>query len=78
MELNEKHSAFGIACVAHEFLGNRWDNPWFEVPEGSGHMPIEVTSRWAAGITNERYIDKVEWPHNVICARKYGENLARE
>lgn len=70
LQRNEKSSAFAIACVAHEFLNTRWNNAMFEVPEASGHRPITVTSNWASGITNERFIDKVEWPHNAPCSRK--------
>ncbi len=68
--LNENHSAFAIACVAHQFMGGKWNNEWYEVPEASGHRPMTVTSNWAMGKSRELYIDKVEWPLNKICSRK--------
>jgi hypothetical protein len=45
--MSEDHSAFAISCVGHQFLGGKWNNEWYEVPEGSGHRPINATSKWA-------------------------------
>jgi hypothetical protein len=33
--------------VAHQFLGGKWNNDWYEVPEASGNVPMNVTSNWA-------------------------------
>lgn len=44
---DKRHSAFGISCVAHSFMGFRWDDETFEVPQGSGHKPMTVVSDWA-------------------------------
>ena len=56
--------------MAHMFLGGRWNNDEFEVPEASGHRAVTVVSGWASGKDRSLYLDKVEWPHNKVCARK--------
>lgn len=70
MTINEKHSAFAIACIAHQFFGGKWNNDWYEVPEASGNRPMTVTSNWAKGKDRQLFIDTVVWPHNKICANK--------
>ena len=67
---NQNHSAFGIDCVAHSFIYGRWNDPMFEVPQGSGHLQMTVTSNWAEGKGRELFIDSVGWPNNLPCAKK--------
>jgi hypothetical protein len=55
----EKNSAFGIACVGHQFFEGHWDDPLFEVPAGSGHRAITVTSSWAQQKNRELFLDEV-------------------
>ena len=55
--LNSQNSGFAIACVAHELLGNRWNNPEFMVPEGSGNLVFKVTANWVRNKSTEVHID---------------------
>lgn len=70
MELHPEHGAYAIACVAHQFMGGKWNNEMFEVPMNSKVRPITVTSNWAKGKSREIHIDTVDWPNNKPCARK--------
>ena len=66
----EQNSAFGIACVAHSFIGGRWDNEEFEVPMNSNHKVINTVSNWAEGKGRDLYMDTVKWPENKPCSHK--------
>lgn len=65
-------NAFGIACVAHEFLAGRFNNIEFTVPMNSTNTVEYLIENWMKSKTptNWTRIDQVEWPHNVPCARK--------
>jgi hypothetical protein len=57
--MNPQHGAFGIACVAHQFMGFRWTDESFEVPMNSGNLPLKVTSEWASGKNKKSLVDTV-------------------
>lgn len=68
----EGNGAFGIACVAHEFLSGRFLNDMFEIPMNSGNMVVNATENWIKRKNNTVLIDTVSWPNNKPCAFKAG------
>lgn len=66
-----KNGAWGISCVAHDFVYGRWNNDWYAVPENSTNSAANVTLNWYLGKPGSHVvIDTVDWPHNTICSHK--------
>lgn len=66
----EGNGVFGIACVAHEFLGGRFISEDYEIPMNSGMMATNATSDWINNKGNSTHIDDLHWPDNKPCAHK--------
>jgi hypothetical protein len=63
-------AAFGIACVAHIFVGERFNDDTFQAPMNSQMFPENVTIHWLANKPDRNHLDTVIWPHNIPCSRK--------
>jgi hypothetical protein len=68
---DSKNGAWGVSCVAHDFVYGRWNNEMYTVPGNSSSSAANVTLGWYLGKPGSHVvIDDVLWPHNVNCAHK--------
>jgi len=71
---NPKNGAWGISCVAHDFVYGRWNNEMYTIPVNTNNSAANTTLNWYLGKPGSHIVIDAElWPHNVNCAHKLAQ-----